>query len=97
MLNDDSKVIYENIIIKVEKYSEIFNLAFVKVTMPISMFPHFFLSYFAYFTTDAGNDAFRLPFLEWFDKINYYALFKYNLVLLLIRIKNSQNVQIYAE
>lgn len=67
MKKDISKSIYEEQIIKVEKYSETFNWSFTRVTTPISFFPSLILCYLTYFTTDAGSDAFKLPFVQWYD------------------------------
>lgn len=63
--NPDSKAIYEEANKTVEKWSQAFYIAFVKVTCPLLMIPYFILCFFLYFTTDQGRDAFIRPFPYW--------------------------------
>lgn len=66
MESTSSKAIYIEINAKIEKYSKIFNYAFLKVTMPVSIIPYVVKSYWVYYNTiDDGIEAFILPFLQW--------------------------------
>lgn len=61
--NPVSKAIYEEANDLVEKWSKIIASAFTRITAPGLMLPYIIMSYFMYFTTDSGTDAFVLPFL----------------------------------
>lgn len=37
----------------------------MKIVLPFAIIPYLFRSYFTYYTTDLGNDAFSLPFVIW--------------------------------
>ena len=65
MVNPESKLIYENLNEKIEKWSDIFYVVSVKVSGPGVLIINFIMSYYGYFTTDSGSDAFSLPFLFW--------------------------------
>ena len=45
----------------VEKLNAIMYFLITRVSAPSFVLPKFFASYFVYFTTDMGNDAFELP------------------------------------
>lgn len=49
----------------VEKMATFFHFALVKLTLPCVLLPNFIMSYFSYFTTDLGADAFILPLPVW--------------------------------
>lgn len=60
-----SKSIYMEANIFVEKWSSIIYVLFTKASVPIMILPLLILSYFLYFTTDLGRNAFQLPFVIW--------------------------------
>lgn len=60
-----SKAIYGKLNAKLVKWSEWFNFASMKVTLPALTLPNIIKSFFIYFTTDDGADAFQLPFYAW--------------------------------
>lgn len=60
-----SRVIYEETIERIEKWSRFSNIAIIKVTLPCCILPIFLLSYFNYFINDMGSDAFELPDPIW--------------------------------
>lgn len=75
-----SRVIYENSNQLVEKWFNIFIRLVMFVTLPGLMFPTFIVSYFKYFTSDLGNDAFEMPYpiwlpINWRDPIKYFLAF----------------------
>lgn len=49
----------------VEKLTEILFLFITRVSVPGFVLPKVFASFFVYFTTDVGNDAFDLPLPMW--------------------------------
>lgn len=49
----------------VEKWSKIIDFALMKVCVPSAVLPKVVVSYFTYFTTDAGSEAFDLPIPSW--------------------------------
>lgn len=49
----------------VEKCSEIGAFAMIYVVIPCFILPKAIYSFFIYFTTDLGNDAFDLPIAIW--------------------------------
>lgn len=63
--NPVSKIIYEQTNEKFEKWTKIIYFVCMKVTLPGCMAPNFFISYYNYFATDLGREAFRLPYPEW--------------------------------
>lgn len=63
--NASSKPIYEEIIQKIEKLCEGLNFIIIYISTPCVMFPKCLISFFAYFTTDLGSEAFELPFSVW--------------------------------
>lgn len=73
-----SKAIYENLFAKTEKWAELIYIANVKVTLPCLTIPDFVKSFYVYFTTDVGGDAFQLPVYAWwatlFRNQNFYYL-----------------------
>lgn len=65
MTNPTSVARYEQANTFVEKWHNIIHIAFINVTIPCITLPYFIWSYFSYFTTDIGGDAFILPFSAW--------------------------------
>lgn len=61
-----SKRKYEKTNRNMEKWSEIVYFLTVKVTVVCLIGPRFVVSFFVYFTTNLGADAFELPILTWF-------------------------------
>lgn len=59
------QTIYNKLNTKIEKFSKRFYWLLVQCTLVGVMMPTFFITYFVYFTTDLGCDAFQLPFLAW--------------------------------
>lgn len=58
-------VIYQKCNKQVEKWSASLQFALLKVTINCIMWPKMIMSYFNYFTTDLGAEAFELPTYEW--------------------------------
>lgn len=63
--NAASRVMYEKTNRFVENLCKITYTIGRKLLVPIFILPKAFLSYFTYFTTDAGRAAFELPFPLW--------------------------------
>lgn len=63
--NPKSQALYEKTNRLVEKLSVIAYLVIIKLGLPGLMLANEIVSYFIYFTTDAGSDAFELPFSAW--------------------------------
>lgn len=59
------KKIHEKNVQLIEKLSEFIYAALMYITLPGFMLPKAIISYFIYFTTDAGRDAFDLPLETW--------------------------------
>lgn len=59
------KALYEKTNQRVEKYSRIGAFVTVCVIVPSFMLPKAIVSFFMYFTSDVGNDAFNLPVPIW--------------------------------
>ena len=62
LMNPKSKTIYIKINDLNAKLIEILNVILVKVTPICDELPMFIVSFFIYTTSDAGRDAFMLPF-----------------------------------
>lgn len=60
-----SKAMYERANELSEKFSKIIYFVIVDIAIPLFVAPKVILSYFLYFTTDAGNEAFELPIPIW--------------------------------
>lgn len=60
-----SKAIIDETNARVEKWSGILFFVMVKMTLLFGALPWFICTYFIYFTTDLGVDAFVLPFPLW--------------------------------
>lgn len=83
-----SRKIYEEMNAFVEKWSYIIDLAFNKVSTASISVPCFVLSYFLYFATDLGQDAFILPFRVWWICLKIYSIFS-TLILIITFYKVS--------
>lgn len=66
--NSISKTIYMDTDRKMQKKIEILSLIFMKVSPACLMLPQFLISFFNYFFTSLGNDAFEMPYPVWYDK-----------------------------
>lgn len=65
LLNPISKTIYNKIDEKLQLWVKILDFLMVNV-MPVGItFPMLIVTYFAYYTTNLGADAFQLPFFAW--------------------------------
>lgn len=62
---EESRVMYEETNNLMEKLSEIVELMVVGVCLPGFVIPRIIVSYFKYFTTDLGDDAFDLSIPMW--------------------------------
>lgn len=60
-----AKPIYEKTNQVVEKYSNIGIFAMKNVIVPSFLLTKAFVTFFIYFNTDLGNDAFTLPIPMW--------------------------------
>lgn len=81
----------------IEKWSKIGLFFFKRMAIPCYILPKVAVSFFIYFTTDAGGDAFHLPFSMWWvfkrwtlDKHNQYLLFRLN--FLFISTDHDKNI-----
>lgn len=63
--NLDSKKLFEQTNEKIEYWSQIVYVIFVKLLLPVFMLPQFSIGLFNYFTTDLGNDALEMIFPVW--------------------------------
>lgn len=63
--NPTSKRIYDEANEIIEKCTKIMYFISVKVSWPGVVIPIAIYSFYNYFTTDLGFDAFRMPFAEW--------------------------------
>lgn len=63
--NPASKIIYVKIIEKVEKWSRFIHIVLLYVTVPSFVLPKYVVSFYLFYTTDLGNDAFELPLPVW--------------------------------
>lgn len=57
------QLIYNKLNEKIEQFSKIIYFIFVHCTLFGVLMPNFLITFFVYFTTDLGSDAFQLPFL----------------------------------
>lgn len=64
--NPSSRAMYEKGNRIIEKSSKIIYFAAIKLGVPGFLLPKAILSYFTYFSTDAGSEAFELPLPAWF-------------------------------
>lgn len=66
MQRPPSFAIYSEAVDEVDRWATNFHLCFSKVSFPGIILPPFVMSYFAYFVTNLGEDAFHLPSLAWY-------------------------------
>lgn len=64
--NPKSIMIYKNANAFAEKWTNTVYVAMV-LTIPFVSLPYMFASYYLYYTTDLGREAFVLPFIAWYD------------------------------
>lgn len=64
--NERSKAIYKDVNAKVEKWTQLLNFSCMNITLPCLLVPNFIICYVTYFLSDAGSDAFFLPFPIWY-------------------------------
>lgn len=64
-----SNSVYQDCNELVEKLCKILYILFVNISAPGFIMPKIVLSFFLYFTTDSGADAFDLPLPMWLEKI----------------------------
>lgn len=72
-----SKAIYEDLHARMEKWTELIHLANVKVTLPCVVIPKFVMSFYVYYTTDVGGDAFQLPTYAWLVELFRFVKFEH--------------------
>lgn len=65
MENVESKNKYEKLKEKVEIWTRKFRFSLVNVTVPALLMPQMIISYYLYFTTDLGSEAFSLAYPIW--------------------------------
>lgn len=63
--NPTSKAIYKRTGRLVEKLTRIIHFAIAIVSPVCYIFPKTFITYFMFFATDLGNEAFELPLFYW--------------------------------
>lgn len=68
-INDGKRVIYEKACKFVEKLSSYIYIGYVKIVLPFTTAPYLVSSYFNYYTTNLGKDAFSLPFVMWYVEL----------------------------
>lgn len=74
--NCTSKVIYDRASRLVEMLSRIIHIVAATISPVCYIFPRTILSYFLYFATDSGNEAFELPLLYWWISKFYWIMLK---------------------
>lgn len=65
-INGEKREIYEKASQFIEILSNYMYIGYVKVVFPLSTVPYLIMSYFNYYTTELGKDAFILPFVMWY-------------------------------
>lgn len=85
--NSESKKIYEKINERIEKWTKILYFVWMRGTFPGTMLPNCIISYFLYFATDLGSNAFRLPFPIWFVKNLSFSMCENHLYLVTTILK----------
>lgn len=68
LMNPISTLIYKQTDRKMQKWHHILNILMVKVTPVFANMPKCIVSFYTYFTTDLGRDAFELPCPAWWIK-----------------------------
>lgn len=63
--NPKSSAIYTKINQQIEKWTKIVHLLLYKISLVSFVSPKLIASYFLYYTTDLGSEAFQTPFLMW--------------------------------
>ena len=65
MENPQSKQTYVKLNENIEKWTGVFYFFMVQLSVPAVTMPQFIISFYLYFTTDLGAEAFNLPFVIW--------------------------------
>lgn len=65
MGNPQSIRTYEKLNENIEKWTGLFYTVMVQVSVPAVLMPNFIISFYLYFATDFGGDAFSLPIPIW--------------------------------
>lgn len=65
MKNLTSKAIYEKTNKRIESVTRTFTSIHLSLSVPFVMIPNLIISFFIYFTTNSGSEAFRMPFPVW--------------------------------
>lgn len=60
-----SKIIYKEAIAFVNKLTQIAYFGLLRIVLPLITLPYAMFSYYLYFMTDSGRNAFSLPFRAW--------------------------------
>lgn len=63
--NPEAKLLYERHNQQVGKWNKTLIFGVQKVSFNLVLWPMFFFSYFTYFTTNLGSEAFQMPFFFW--------------------------------
>lgn len=56
---------------KINKLANVLFFVYIKVTWPGVILPPLVMSYYKYYTTDMGLDAFHLPFYMWYELVRF--------------------------
>lgn len=62
---------YEKINAQYEKWTQSIYFVCVNATLPIDILPNLLVCYFNYYIMDQGNDAFHLPYPEWYGSLDH--------------------------
>lgn len=76
----ESKMIFKRINRQIEKWCGIVYFVVAKMTPIFWISPKLIYSLIVYFTTDLGNEAFELPYPEW------YVIQNYSFILILLKL-----------
>lgn len=63
--NERSRLIFESANENIEKWTNFLSDSYSYGIVLGGVIPSFITSFYRYFTSDDGNDAFRLPFFTW--------------------------------
>lgn len=64
--NEKKRDLYEKACKFIEISQNYIYIGYVKIVFPLTTVPYLVTSYFKYYTTDLGSDAFSLPFIMWY-------------------------------
>ena len=63
--NPKSKSIYTKLNEDIEKWTGVFYIFIVYLTVPATVMPQLIITFYLYITTDLGSETFNLPFPIW--------------------------------